>query len=71
MLFYHISIISEERPWLDQLDGLIQTLSGGFNHSHSVRVVLCLLTYIVCLVEITVIAAVVQGDINVENIPVY
>lgn len=71
MLLYDIAIVSEERSRLDQFDSLVQTLPRCFDHTDRVRVVPRLLANVVGLVEIAVISAVVQSDVDVEDITVY
>lgn len=55
---------------LDRLDGLFEALARGLDDSHVVRVRLCLVTNVVRLVEIGMVAFVVERDVNVENVAI-
>lgn len=55
---------------LDGLDGLVQALAGGLDDAHVVRVGLGAVANVVGLVEIGVVALVVEGHVNVEDVAV-
>ena len=59
MLLYYISILAEERSWLDEFDGCVQGFPGCFNNAYRVWIGFCLLANVVCLVQIAMIATVV------------
>ena len=59
MLFYYVSILTEKCSGLDKFDGCIQRFSRCFDNTYRVRVRLCLLANIVCLVQISVVSTVV------------
>jgi hypothetical protein len=71
MLLNDVSRVAEEHAWLDQLDSLIQALSRSFDNADRIGVRKCLLANVVCLVEVAVEAAVVEGHVDVEDIAVF
>lgn len=62
--------VAEEDAWLDHRDGVVQAGARCLDDTHGVGVVTGFLADIVGLVEIAVVAVVVEGDINVEDIAV-
>lgn len=70
VLLNGISKLTEESSWLDQLDSLLQALTGGFGNTDGIGVRLRLITNIVGLVEISVEALVVESNVKVYNVTV-
>lgn len=70
VLLDDVAVLAEERAWLHQLNSLFQTLSRRLRHTDGVRVRLCFVANIVCLVQIAVEAAVVEGHVDVQDIAV-
>lgn len=70
VLFDDVPVFAEESAWLDQLDGLVQALSRCLDNADRVGVGEGLLADVVRLVEIAVEAAVVEGDVDVEDVAI-
>lgn len=70
VLLDYVSVLAEERAGLDHLDGLVQALSRSFHYADSIWIRQGLVANVVCLVEVAVEAAVVQGDVDVEDVAV-
>lgn len=70
MCLYDISKVSEKYSRLNELDGLIQTFSGSLDNANTLRISLSFISNVVSLVDITVVTAVVQCDVNIEDISV-
>jgi hypothetical protein len=70
MLFDDVAELSNQHTGFYGLDSLVQALSCRLNHAHAVGVRLGSVADVVRLVEIGMIALVVQGDINIEDISV-
>ncbi len=68
MLFNHISRISKEHARLDNLDRLVQTFASCFYHADRVRVCPCLLSYIICFIQVAMKTFVVECDVEIENV---
>ena len=66
----HVAKVAEQSAGLDQLDSLRQALAGRLGDAHRVRVGLRLVADVVCLVEIAVVAFMVEGDVEVEDVAV-
>lgn len=62
--------VAEEDARLDHCDGVVQTGSRCFDDTHGVGIVTGFLADIVCLIEIAMVAVVVEGDIDVEDVAV-
>jgi hypothetical protein len=71
VLLDDVSRIAEEHARLDQLDSLIQALSRSLYYTDRIGVRECLLADVVCLVEVAVEPAVVEGYVDVEDITVF
>lgn len=71
VLFNHVSGVSEQHPWLDQLNGLVKAFSRRFDNSDSVWVGLCLVAHIVRLIQVSVEAAVVQSNVNIHDVAIF
>lgn len=71
MLLDNVAIVAKQSARLDHFDGLSQAFSGGLCDAHSIGVGQCLVTNVVCLVEIAVEAAVEEGYVNVEDVAVF
>ena len=71
MLLDHVPIIPKKGSWLDEPDGCVQAFSGGLNHPNGIGVVPCFLADVVGLVEITVIASMIQCDIYVYDVTIH
>lgn len=70
VLFNNVSKLANLHTRLDGFDGLIQTLARSLNDAHVVWVGLGAVANVVRLVQVGVVALVVQGHINVEDIAV-
>jgi hypothetical protein len=70
MLLDDIAVVTEESARLDHLDSLSQAFSRCLRYAYCIRVCQRLVANVVCLVEITVEAAVVEGHIDVEDVAV-
>ena len=70
VLLDNVTKFSDQGARLHSLDGLVQTLSRGFNHANSIGIGLGLVTNVVGLVQVGVVSLVIQGNIDVENIAV-
>jgi len=64
-----VAVVAEERAGLDELDRFGETVAGGFDNAHSVGILVCLAD-VVSFVQIAVEAAVVECDVDVENVAV-
>lgn len=64
------SEVAEEDAGLDHRNGVVQAGACCLNNTDGVGVVTSLLADVVCLVEVTVVAAVVEGDVDVEDVAV-
>jgi hypothetical protein len=70
VLLDDVSILAEQCAWLDNLDGLVQALSCCLRYTHRIRVCQSLVSNVKCLVEIRVETAVVDRNVNVQDIAV-
>lgn len=64
-----VAVVAEERTGLDELDRFFKTVASGLDDTNAVRVLGCLAN-VVCLVQVAVETAVVECDVNVEDIAV-
>lgn len=62
--------VAEEDTRFDHRDGVVQAGARRFDDTHRVGVVTGLLADVVCLVEVAVVAVVVEGDIDVQDVAV-
>lgn len=65
-----VAEVAEQGPRLDQLDGLLQTFACRLGNAHGIRVSACLVADIVRLVQVAMIALMVESDIKVDNVAV-
>ena len=70
LLLDDVAELTYQNTRLDRLDGFVQTLARGLHDPHVLGVRLRLVTDIVCLVEIGVVALVVDGHVDVEDVAV-
>ncbi len=70
MLLDDCSWFTKEHSWLDKLDGLIKTLTGGFHDPYGCCISKCFRADIVRFIQISMKAAMVKRHIEVKNIPV-
>jgi hypothetical protein len=70
MLFNSVAKLAEERAGLDQLDGFCETLARCLDHAHGVWVRARPVANVVGLVQVAVVAIVVQSHIQVDDVPV-
>lgn len=64
------SEVAEEDARLDHRDGIVQAGARRFDDTHRVGVITGLLADIICLVEVAVVAVVVEGNVDVEDVAV-
>lgn len=69
-LFDNVAKLADQGTGLDCLDRLVQALAGGLDNADIVGVGLGSVTNVVRLVQVGVVALVVERDINVEDIAV-
>jgi len=70
MRFYYISRIAELHSRLDDSDGFVEAFSRGLDYADGVGVGCCEGADIVCLIEVPMIAVVVEGHVDVDDISV-
>lgn len=70
VLLNDLAKVAERRAGLDELDGLVQALPRRLDDPDRVRVGLGALAHVVRLVHIGVVAPVVQGNVQVENVAI-
>lgn len=70
VLLDNVAVLAEECAWFDHLDSLCQTLSRCLCHTYGVRVRQCLVANVVCLVQVAVEAAVVEGHVDVQDVAI-
>ena len=70
VLLDNITEFTDQSARLNSLDSLIETLASAFNYANVIRVGLGAIANVVRLVKIGVVAVVVQGDVDVENVTV-
>lgn len=71
VLFDDVPGLSDEHARLCDFDGLVQTLARSLHYPDRVRVCQRLVANVVCLVQVTVEAAMVQCHVDVENIAIF
>ena len=70
MLLNDAAEVAERRAGLDELYRLVEALPRRFDHLYRVRICPCAVTHVVRLVKIRVVAAVVDGDVEVDDVTV-
>ena len=70
VLVDRVAEVAEEDAGLDHRDSVVQASARRFHNTHRVGVVTGFLADVVCLVEVAVVAAVVEGDVDVEDVAV-
>jgi len=60
VFFNDITKFSEQSAWFHNFDGFVEAFSARFNNSDSVRILPGLFADIVCLVQIAVVASMVD-----------
>ena len=68
-LLDRVAVVAEERAGLDKLDRLGEAVARGLDDAHGVRVLVGFAD-VVGLVQVAVEAAVVEGDVDVEDVAV-
>jgi hypothetical protein len=68
-LFDRVAVVAEEGAGFDEFDRLFQAVAGGLDDAHAVRVLVGFAD-VVGFVQIAVEAAVVEGDVDVEDVAV-
>lgn len=66
----YIARLLERHARLDNFYCFVEASAGGLDHADGVRICLCFIANIVGLVEVRVEAAVVEGDVDVDNVAV-
>lgn len=70
MLLNDVAVFAEQRARLDNLNSLVQALTRRLRHAHRVWVRQRLVSNVKGLVQICVETAVVDGDVDVEDVAV-
>lgn len=70
MLLNDVSKVSEENSGLRNLDCLVETLPCCFDNADRICICFCFIPNIVSLVQITMIALVVQCHVDVEYVAI-
>lgn len=70
VLLNYVAELTEQRARLDFLDCQLQTFPSGFDNTDGVGVGLRAVAYIVCLVQIAVVALVVERYVQVDNVAI-
>lgn len=71
MLLNDVAVLAEERAGLDDFDGLFETLAGCFDDADRVGVGECFGADVVGFVEVAVVATVVEGYVDVDDVAVF
>lgn len=71
VLLDDVSVLTEECAWLNNLDSLVQALSCSLRYPHRVWVGQSLVSDVECFVEIRMETAVVDGDVNVQDVAIF
>lgn len=69
VFFYRVADVAEGEAWFDGFDGKPKTFAGGFDQVDICFVQACGAN-VVGFVEVTVVAAVVEGDVEVDYIAI-
>jgi len=67
----NVAEFSQQNTRLDGLDSKIEALSRRLHHPDGIRIRLCLVSNVVCFVEVPVEALVVKGNVDVEDIAIH
>ena len=70
VFFYRIPWVAEEHTGLHESNRLLQAFPSSLDDTHIFRVLRCLGSYVIRLVQVAVEALVIEGHIEVENIAV-
>jgi hypothetical protein len=70
VLLDDVAVLAEKCAWLDNLNGLVQAFTRSLGNAHCIRVGQSLVANVVCLVQVSMEAAVVQSNVDVEDITV-
>lgn len=70
MLLNNVPVLAEQSTRLDDVNGLGQALSRCLCHANSIWVGQSLISNVIRLVQVTVKAAVVESDINIQDIAI-
>lgn len=70
MLLDNRAIVAEESAGLDECNGLFETFAGGFDDADIVWILSGGITNIVGLIEVAMVTAMVEGNVDVENIAI-
>jgi len=70
MLFDDVAIVFVRSPRLDCVDRHCQTLSRCLDKSYSIRIRKRLVTNVICFIQITVVTAVVESYVDVDNVAI-
>ena len=68
VFFNHGARVAESHARFDELDGFVEAFAGGFDDADGGRVRAGKWAYVVCFVEVTVEAVVVEGDVEVDDV---
>ena len=70
VLLNHVAELADQRARLDVLDGLLEALAGRLGDADGVGVGLGPVADVVRLVEVAVVALVVEGHVQVDNVAI-
>ena len=70
VLLDDVAELPDRGPRLDGLYREVEALAGGLDHPHRVGVRPRLVAHVVRLVQVAVVALMVEGDVEVEDVPV-
>ena len=70
VLLDDVAVLAEKCAWLDNLNGLVQAFTRSLGNAHCIRVCQSLVANVVCLVQVSVEATVVQSNVDVEDITI-
>lgn len=70
VLLDDVAVLAEKSAWLDNLNGLVQAFTRSLGYAYCIRVCQSLVANVVCLVQVSVEAAMVQSNVDVEDVTV-
>ena len=70
MRCYHVPWIAELHTRFDDSDGLVEAFSCSLNYTDGVGVGCCAGADVICFIEVPVVAIVVKGYVNVDDVSV-
>lgn len=70
VLLDDVAKLPYQHAWFDSLDSLLEALACRLNNSHIIRICLRFVADVICLVEISMVALMVDRNINVKDITV-